>query len=518
MGLTVIVNSMTVSHKGSDGLSIAFPDVCKTPVLGVPVPIPYPNIAMSSDLKKGSKKVKCDEKKVVLKSSKIKTSMGDEVGVQKGIISNKQMGKGKFANYSFDVKFEGKNVCRLLDPTTQNRSSLNTAAFAHLQAPKSASGPNATLIEGACEEVEAKKAEQDDPKNTAKPAAGPGTSGIIQDHWDAMKAYLDDAQPSFMIYFRSSGEHVGKWIEKNKHEPKPHEWIDGLSCKPGRRSPEKAEPQDDLIESWIVERMEERKHKGGWMKLSPEIHKMVLEGTLLLTPDGHPRELLVKNLDGVIISHRDAYGNGRPIIGRKQWNGLDFRHEWMTGDYDMMDIIKEKEVCKRPSSEEYGKLKFELNQAMGWPGIQHGPQATWNTAADEEFKGVIKDKDGKIVKGKNFSVAQEISGWMHSSVQGSPADKNAAAAKVTGDVVINEKGEVERSIPLIDDKLTILGPGGGLYLEKASDYWDALACCGCIDPGVEPDTKHLEESEEWKEKSAEIETKPWKGEGDEKPH
>ena len=26
------------------GICLAFPDVCKTPILGVPVPIPYPNI------------------------------------------------------------------------------------------------------------------------------------------------------------------------------------------------------------------------------------------------------------------------------------------------------------------------------------------------------------------------------------------------------------------------------------------------------------------------------------------
>ena len=36
MGLTVIVNNMTVSHKGSSGISTAFPDVCKTP-FGFPV-------------------------------------------------------------------------------------------------------------------------------------------------------------------------------------------------------------------------------------------------------------------------------------------------------------------------------------------------------------------------------------------------------------------------------------------------------------------------------------------------
>ncbi|RLB56734.1 MAG: hypothetical protein DRI90_18480 [Deltaproteobacteria bacterium] len=509
MGLTVIVNSMTVSHKGSDGLSIAFPDVCKTPVLGVPVPIPYPNIAMSSDLTKGSKKVKCDEKKVVLKSSKIKRSMGDEVGVQMGIISNKQMGKGKFANYSFDVKFEGKNVCRLLDPTTQNRSSLNTAAFAHLQAPKSASGPNAELIEGACEEVKKKKKEQQ--SSDPKVHAGPKKSGITTRHWHGMRKYLDKATPSFLIYFRSSGEHVAQWIDKNCHEPKPHEWLDGLSMKPARL--------DDFsgpMRMWL------QKHQD-----SEEFIKMLAGGMLVVVPntgvlgkmglaDDIVQAVDCSELDGVIISKRAAYGEGRPIVGRKQWNKLDFRHQWMTGDYDMMDIIKEKEVCTRPSSEEYGKLKFELNQAMGWPGIQHGPQATWNTAGDKDYKG------------ESFSVAQKISDWLRDGataakdVSNMPLGVNAADLKndsakdVKGAVVIDDDGNVKRSMALIDDDLTILGPGGGLHLKDASDYWDALACCGCIDPDVKPNTEHLEESKGWKEKSAKLENKPWKGEGDEK--
>jgi len=50
MGVTVNVNSpMTIVHKDSGGTSPVFPDVCKTPSPGGPIPIPYPNIAKSSD-------------------------------------------------------------------------------------------------------------------------------------------------------------------------------------------------------------------------------------------------------------------------------------------------------------------------------------------------------------------------------------------------------------------------------------------------------------------------------------
>ena len=48
MPVTVFVNSRGVVHKGSGGMSIVFPDVCKTPTPGGPVPIPYPNIAKTA--------------------------------------------------------------------------------------------------------------------------------------------------------------------------------------------------------------------------------------------------------------------------------------------------------------------------------------------------------------------------------------------------------------------------------------------------------------------------------------
>ena len=80
MAVTVGVNNMSVVHKGSGGKTIAFPDVCKTPSPAGPIPIPYPNIAKSSDTAKGSKKVKCDGNPICLKDSNFSTSTGDEAG------------------------------------------------------------------------------------------------------------------------------------------------------------------------------------------------------------------------------------------------------------------------------------------------------------------------------------------------------------------------------------------------------------------------------------------------------
>jgi hypothetical protein len=134
MGVTVGVNALSVVHKGSNGVTTAFPDVCKTPSPGGPVPIPYPNIAMSSDTAKGTKKVKCDGNPVCVKDSNFSTSTGDEAGTAGGgVVSNKTKGKAEFVNFSFDVKFEGKNVARALDLMLHN--DKNTPPFPLVQPP-----------------------------------------------------------------------------------------------------------------------------------------------------------------------------------------------------------------------------------------------------------------------------------------------------------------------------------------------------------------------------------------------
>ncbi|MCA9127971.1 MAG: DUF4150 domain-containing protein [Planctomycetales bacterium] len=145
MPVTVGANSLSVVHKSSNGVTIAFPDVCKTPTPGGPVPIPYPNIAKSSDTAKGTKKVKCDGNSTCVKDSNFMMSVGDEAGsAGGGVVSNKIKGKAEFVNFSFDVKFEGKNVPRAFDLMLHN--DKNTPPFPVLQGPIIAIGE----IKGEC--------------------------------------------------------------------------------------------------------------------------------------------------------------------------------------------------------------------------------------------------------------------------------------------------------------------------------------------------------------------------------
>lgn len=125
MGQTTFANSRGIAHKGSGGMSIAFPDVCKTPAPPAgPIPIPYPNIGKAADTSKGPSKVTTDGKMPMVKGAKYSRSSGDEAGTAGGVISSKNMGECEFMMYSFDVKFEGKNVCRMGDPLFHNKKNI----------------------------------------------------------------------------------------------------------------------------------------------------------------------------------------------------------------------------------------------------------------------------------------------------------------------------------------------------------------------------------------------------------
>ena len=124
MTQTVFANGRGVDHKGSGGMSPVFPDVCKTPTPGGPIPIPYPNIGKATDTSNGPKKVKVDGQMPMTKGAKYSMTTGDEAGSVGGIISSKIKGEAEYMLYSFDVKMEGKNACRLGDMLFHNKKNI----------------------------------------------------------------------------------------------------------------------------------------------------------------------------------------------------------------------------------------------------------------------------------------------------------------------------------------------------------------------------------------------------------
>jgi hypothetical protein len=132
MAVTIHVNgkSLSLVHKGSNCIAkCTIPDVCKTPSPGGPVPVPYPVIvSMSSDLKKGTKTVKVDGKKMAaVKGAEFSRCTGDEPGTAGGVKSSTNMKEATWILYSFDVKLDGKNACRLSDKMMMNHG--NTACL-----------------------------------------------------------------------------------------------------------------------------------------------------------------------------------------------------------------------------------------------------------------------------------------------------------------------------------------------------------------------------------------------------
>lgn len=131
MANKVFANGMELACKAGAGKTIcAMPDVCFTPpenpATPPGVPVPYPNTGLASDTTDGSKSVMISGEEIMLKNkSYFKKSTGDEAGcaAKKGVISSKNTGKVYFIKWSMNVKFEGENVDRHLDMTTNNHGS-----------------------------------------------------------------------------------------------------------------------------------------------------------------------------------------------------------------------------------------------------------------------------------------------------------------------------------------------------------------------------------------------------------
>lgn len=96
-------------------------DVCKTPTPGGPVPMPYPNVALSATMGPGyTTKTLVMGMPMWTKKGKSAVSNGDQPGVALGVISNKIMGMCEITMACNDVDAEGGGIVRTLDSTNSN--------------------------------------------------------------------------------------------------------------------------------------------------------------------------------------------------------------------------------------------------------------------------------------------------------------------------------------------------------------------------------------------------------------
>lgn len=111
----------------SGGVNLGAPDVCKTPVAGAPVPVPYVNISSGSNANPSTatRKTLVSGSPALNLNSKTILSNGDESGVQTGIVSNVIMGPTSFVTGSSKLILEGAPAVRLTSTTGQNGINMN---------------------------------------------------------------------------------------------------------------------------------------------------------------------------------------------------------------------------------------------------------------------------------------------------------------------------------------------------------------------------------------------------------
>jgi Domain of unknown function (DUF4150) len=111
-----------------DGMAMAVPDVCKTPVGPVVVPIPYPNIGQAPTAMQTTTKVLVMNMPALVQGSKLPMSNGDQAGVLGGVVSGTFMGPIAFRTASSKVAFQGQKVIVLAAITAHNGSNANAPA------------------------------------------------------------------------------------------------------------------------------------------------------------------------------------------------------------------------------------------------------------------------------------------------------------------------------------------------------------------------------------------------------
>jgi hypothetical protein len=420
---TVNANSLAVVHASSTGITQWFPDVCKTPSPGGPIPIPYPNIAMSSDTADASTTVKNDGNPIMLKGSNYKMSTGDEAGSAMGVASNKIKGKAEPVNTSFDVKADGKGVYRLTDPMTHNAGSTPNGGGTPTGEPPVVGIPKTS---DACKAVKEKKKQQ------KKAGTSWGDCGIIGSHRGPIQAVATEQK--VVIYFRRTKGECGKWIAA-KHMPKPHSVLAGTTIIEGTAS---------TTQAWL---------DNFFYRMTEAQQQAYPKSTSLMATN---RIYSFRGTDYIGIVGRTAGAVGEPIRGfGTGQSGADYSNKWITGDYDLFQVLVGGEPCKEvcQDGEKFAQLQAEINGRLKWDAIQHGPQVQWSPTRHE-----IPDESIPLFK------MREV---FKRALRGDP---DATSVRIAPG---------RKPMQVVDTPLTVVAGNGVTTLESEDEVKKSFICKEC---------------------------------------
>lgn len=237
-----------------------------------------------------------------------------------------------------------------------------------------------------------------------------------------------------VVYFRKTKKECEPWI-RLKHQPKPH------SCLSGTTIVDKHLPK---VQAWLDRHF--NRMSAAEKALQPPVDM------LRATNRFYARK--AASFIGIVGKpHGDDYIE--PMKGGGRQVGASYTGKWMSGDYDLFEVLRGKGKCKQVSGAGFARLKRTLNKKLKWDAIQHPPQAQWKPKKNELKPGA--DKFDMNIEVKNV-------------VQG----KSPPTKKVIFDPERNP-------MAVIDTPLTVVCGKTVITLDDEKSVIDSLKCKGCAE-------------------------------------